>query len=404
MNMILARILICTGLALVSMGCAPAENGPAPIQEAVTLTFIVPSEYSNLYKPAVDAFKEVEPNISIEIKSFGFSQQDSDVALVRWFDQNQDDDERVEALDLTPFLQQDGDFNPEDYLPGALETFRETDKQYALPTGIDPFVIFYNQDLFDRLGVPYPQPVWTLDDFRTTALQITAPSEGVYGYVPSDFYIDCLFFTYQFGGQLIDAEQNVRLDSPETIQALEWYASLYGTGGVAPNQDELEEAYDMGGRAVGIVTGKVGMWLGSVTNLSTELGGMIRFKVGMAPLPSAGEAFSPANFEGLMISANTANPQAAWRWVKFLAARPNSWVYPARISLAESEEFLTLFGRDQAAGAKAAVANATRLSGFDFGRFRQVMFQYFSAVRSVVEGGVPADEALRSAQENVTQP
>jgi multiple sugar transport system substrate-binding protein len=398
----LYRILCCAGLASLLLACQPAVSGPAPIEEPVTLTFTVPSEYQRLYEPAIEKFKEIEPNITIETKSQGFSQQAGDVTLVRWYDVAPGGFlENSEALDLTPFIQQDSGFNPDDYIPGALETFKSGDKQMVLPTGVDPFVIFYNQDLFDQLGVAHPKNDWTLDDFRTTAQQISEPSAGIYGYAPSDFYFDSMFFAFQFGANLLDQQQQARLDSPEMIQALEWYASLYGDGGVAPNEEQMRDAYGDGMRDVGIVTSKVGMWMGSVSSLTSDLGGMLKFKTGIAPLPRGPQSTSLAQFEGLMISAKAENPQAAWRWVSFLSAQPNTWVYPARKSLAESEEFTNLFGKDQSAGVRAAIDNSTELAGLDFGRFRELMILYFGTVRSVIDGGLPAAEALQNAQENV---
>jgi ABC-type glycerol-3-phosphate transport system substrate-binding protein len=402
MKLPLYRLICCACLASLLLACQPAATGPAPIQEPVKLTFIVPEEYRRLYTPAVEKFKIQEPNITIEIRSQGFSAQAGDVTLVRWFDvaAGAGNIENITPLDLTPLLQQDTTFDPTDYTPGSLESFKNGDQQFGLPTGVDPFVIFYNQDLFNQLGVPYPQPGWNLDDFRTTALQISEPSAGIYGYVPSDFYLDCMFFAFQFGTTIVGEQQ--RLDSPENIQALEWYASLFGAGGAAPNAEQLMDAYEMGGRDVGIVTSKVGMWMGSVTSLTSDLGGMLKFKVGIAPIPRGPQGFSLAQFEGLIISADTPNPQAAWRWVSFLASQPNSWVYPARKSLAESESFTNLFGTDQAAGVRAAIENSTAMSGMDFGENREVIFSYFSTVRSVIDGGIPPAEALQAAQKAIT--
>src|SRR5919199_277274 len=36
-----------------------------------------------------------------------------------------------------------------------------------------PMVIFYNKDLFDRVGVPYPKEGWTVDDLVETARKLT---------------------------------------------------------------------------------------------------------------------------------------------------------------------------------------------------------------------------------------
>ncbi len=392
--------LIC--LVGMALGCSPGASGPAPIQEKVTLSFTIPQEYQNLYEPALEKFKEQEPNITVETRSQGFYTQFGDVALVRWYmvdqiGQSQDN----QALDLVPLLQQNKAFNPDDYFPGALDTFKTGSKLLALPTGVDPEVVFYNQDLFDRMGVAYPKPGWTWEQFRATAQQVTNVQAGYFGYRPSDRYFDVLSFVFQNGGALFDDQQHVRLDTPETVKAVEWYVSLFGPDGPAGTQSQLRDAYGDGGGNVGVVTGKIGMWTGSVSSLTSDFMGMIKFKVGMAPLPSGDKGISLAQFEGLMIKSTTKNPQAAWRLVEFLSKQPNTWIYPARKSLADSPVFLAAFGKDQAAGVRAAIENSSSMAGLSMGRFNSALMSFTYAVQISIEQGVPAAEALKKAQDTL---
>jgi multiple sugar transport system substrate-binding protein len=401
-KMFLTRVLCLACLAGLILGCAPGTSGPAPIQEKVTLAFMVPSEYQDLYEPALAKFKEQEPNITVEIHSQGFNNQLGDVTVVRWYQVNQTgSDENNQSLDLTPLLQQDKTFNPDDYLAGALDTFKRGGKLIALPTGVDPEVVFYNQDLFDRMGVAYPKADWTWDEFRTTAQQMTSASAGIYGYLPSERYFDCMFFAFQNGLTLNDNQQQSRLDTPEMIQVVEWYASLFGPDGPAPTPKQQRDAYGDGLGQVGIVTSKIGMWMNSVSSLTSEYGGMIKFKVGMAPLPHSEKNISLAQFEGLMIKADTQNPQAAWRLVVFLSQQPFTWVYPARKSLADSAVFQSAFGKDRAAAVQAGIVNSTMTIGMDFGRFMNSMMSFTFAVQSAVEDGIPAGDALKKAQEDL---
>ena len=55
-------------------------------------------------------------------------------------------------------------------------------KTWAIPSGMNPLVVYYNQDLFDQYGVPYPENGWTWDDFLSVALAIRDPEAGVFGY------------------------------------------------------------------------------------------------------------------------------------------------------------------------------------------------------------------------------
>ena len=46
-------------------------------------------------------------------------------------------------------------------------------KLYFFPTSWNSVVVFYNKDLFDRAGVPYPSANWTWDDFLKAAKALT---------------------------------------------------------------------------------------------------------------------------------------------------------------------------------------------------------------------------------------
>jgi ABC-type glycerol-3-phosphate transport system substrate-binding protein len=381
-------------------GCAP--GGPAPLQDKVSLSLMVPSEYQDLYNPALEKFKKQEPNITVETRSQGFSDQLGDVTLIRWYMLNSTSQtEADQILDLTPLIQQDRAFKPEDYIPGALDTFKVGNKLLALPTGVDPSVIFYNQDLFDRMGVPYPKPGWTWEEFRATAEKLTDVGAGYFGYRPSERYFDALFFVHQNGGSVFNSQGEVRLDGPETVKAVEWYVSLFGPDGPAAIASQMRTAYGEGGGNVGVVSGKIGMWMDSVSGLESQFGGAIKFKVGIAPLPHGEKNLSLAQYEGLAIQAATKNPQAAWRLVNFLSGQPNSWVYPARASLADSPIFLNAFGKEKAAGVRAALENATVTQGLDFPRFNSMEMAFTYAVSTAIEQGVPAAEALSRAQDDI---
>jgi multiple sugar transport system substrate-binding protein len=381
----------------------PQASGPKPIQTQVTLSFLVPSAYQHFYDAQLEKFKIQEPNITVKVLAQAFSgQQAADVALIGGYQLDQPAfQDTNESLDLTPLLQQDPAFKKQDYFPGALETFQRQGKQMALPTGIDPTMVFYNQDLFDRMGAPYPKADWTWEQFRLTAQQLTDVPKGIFGYRPSQRYFDCMYFVFQNGGALYDDQQKPKLDGPETVSAVAWYTSLFGPDGPAASEGQMLEAYGIGRGDVGVVTSKIGMWMGSLSSLTSEFGGMIKFRVGMAPLPRGEKGISLAQFEGVMITAKAVNPQAAWRLVSFLAQQPNTWVFPARQSLAESPLFLSAFGKDQAAGARAAIENSTQVTGMNFGRFNTAMLSFSMAVTKSINEGIPAADVLKKAQQDI---
>jgi multiple sugar transport system substrate-binding protein len=66
-------------------------------------------------------------------------------------------------------------------------------------------------------SVAYPEAGWTWDDFLNTALAVTDPAAGVYGYWPlcydqdrNDYEraVDALILVNQRGGKVVDDWQN----------------------------------------------------------------------------------------------------------------------------------------------------------------------------------------------------
>lgn len=66
---------------------------------------------------------------------------------------------------------------------GLLDNIRLNGVLYGLPFRNDYYVLFYNKDIFDRLGVPYPSNDMTWDEYEQLAAQLTHSDENgqIYG-------------------------------------------------------------------------------------------------------------------------------------------------------------------------------------------------------------------------------
>ncbi len=67
--------------------------------------------------------------------------------------------------------------------PGLVDPYRwgEAGDLYAGPVNWDTVAVFYNKDLFDAAGVPYPTDDWDWNLFASYAEALTDPESGVYG-------------------------------------------------------------------------------------------------------------------------------------------------------------------------------------------------------------------------------
>lgn len=104
-------------------------------------------------------------------------------------------------------------------------------KQYALNLSARTLQLFVNTRLFDEKKVPLPE---TLDDFTTAAKALTDPAKGQFGFVAvnvahSRFYELILLFTAGYGGHFTK-DRKPALNSPEVIQAVTYFKSLFDAG------------------------------------------------------------------------------------------------------------------------------------------------------------------------------
>lgn len=89
----------------------------------------------------------------------------------------------LEALD--PYIAKGG-IDASDMAPGLLNYAQVHDggtvKTVGIPSGFTTHVVYYNKEMFDAAGVPYPKEGWTWDDLRATAAKLAQKDKKVYGY------------------------------------------------------------------------------------------------------------------------------------------------------------------------------------------------------------------------------
>jgi multiple sugar transport system substrate-binding protein len=384
----------------------------APTVQPVTITFAFPDYDQAFYAGLLNKFKAQQPAITIELHpgqtSSGYrSDNTTDVSVVSWeVLTNPQEAISASAMPLDAFIEQDSAFKIDDFYPGTMDAFKLEGKTYAIPSGLDPWVMYYNRDLFDRYQVPYPQPGWTWDDFLLKAGALTHKEDGVFGYTPRQNYPDALLFLMQHGGHLVDEAGKPTLDDPVNVEAMQWYAGLFNDYHVAPTPQEAYTAfgYSQEYDLVGILKGKVGMWSGPLS----ERGGttdQVKWNMqwGIVSLPRDKMAFTGAYFEGFAISAASKNAPAAWKWISFLSQQAPVRLMPARRSQAESQEYASQAGKDVASAAQSSLENVLLATPVTVRKLGPVFDLFFRTVTNIVVDGVPAQDALNAAQQSAGQ-
>lgn len=86
------------------------------------------------------------------------------------------------AEDLTPYIANDQEFQAYNFLPNIVEQYNVDSKQMALPRGTEAFLVYYNKDLMNELGIEKPALDWSWEDLRQLAIKATDPTKGRYGF------------------------------------------------------------------------------------------------------------------------------------------------------------------------------------------------------------------------------
>ena len=178
----LTGLLICL-LAISLSGCAE----PAISSEPVTITFACPAVDEEDYKELAQRFNEQHATINVEIEPTPWEGLDNlaldDVdVFITWPEVLSGLQEQGDVLTVDPFIETGGSLDLSDFYPGTVELLSIEGRTWAVPAGVDVLVMFYSQDLFDQSGVPYPEIGWTWDDFLNSALAISDPDAGIFGY------------------------------------------------------------------------------------------------------------------------------------------------------------------------------------------------------------------------------
>jgi multiple sugar transport system substrate-binding protein len=392
-------------LLLLILPAVSACTETVPQAEPVTITFAYDGN-AEYYEPLIEEFNEIYPYITVEMSESG---DEADVFETIVFNLDDLVEDGV-ILSLDPFIEQDESFDLSDFYEGTVELCSNEGKVWMLPTEVLMKVVYYNKDLFDVYGVPYPEAGWTWDDFLNTALALRDPQADVFGYAETDGLVDSLAFIYQHGGKVVDDMQNpsrVTLDDPLTIEAMEWYARLVVEHDAALKDSQV---YHVGGSLEsGVYLGQIGMWTGWFSerggggDLQDDWVAEWQMRWGMATLPRDAQSATPAIVFGHVISAQASDPDACWKWITFLTEQVQTPfnMTPARRSLVESTDYAQLVGGDVADIARQSMEDAVLLSPemVDFMPFGA----YFRAMDAITSGRLTAQEAMTQAQREVGQ-
>jgi multiple sugar transport system substrate-binding protein len=206
------RLPFVVSILLVSVmvlgACAPAaqqapqatspsvQNTQAPSNEAAAepvsikvVSFLTYDENKEGAEAAVvSAFQAAHPEIQVDFQLLPYA--DYFTSLKTWFAGGTAPDvasldlamlQEMAAsgsiLDLNPLITADG-YDLSTYYQSTLDMFQNNGGQYGLPASYSNVVLYYNKNLFDTAGLPYPDENMDWTTFVDTAKKLTLDTNG----------------------------------------------------------------------------------------------------------------------------------------------------------------------------------------------------------------------------------
>jgi multiple sugar transport system substrate-binding protein len=209
------------------------------------------------------------------------------------------------------------DYHFDDFMPGSLNLMTVEGQLIGIPTLIETEMLFYRKDLFEQAGLSAPK---TLDELLAAAEQLNDPENDFYGITgrgkAAAAVTQFSSFLYNFGGDWLDANREPTINSPEAVQALQFYGDMlrkYGPpGSVNYHWAEVLALFQQG-KASMFYEGSGFYSPVEDPEQSTVVG-----KVGYLPFPAgpAGEYFMLTGW-GVSMAKSSQNKEAAWYFIQW---------------------------------------------------------------------------------------
>jgi len=305
----------------------------APADEPVTINFYDWTDEQTYMSQVVSAFEEKHPNIKVNANYIPTSDYIQKILVNLSTGGGEMDVFATQSTsNLAEYISKDvlaplDDLSDAEALAGnkdAIEQLRYEGHIYGLPYRTSKWVLYYNKDLFDQAGIPYPDETWTWDRYREAAKALSS-GEGqnrVYGsmsYQSNNTWWRVL-------ANIEGANNPLVPEQLETFKkAAEYYYNLtYADGAQQPFGELVGDAgSDFAGR---FLQGKTAMmwngdWAVQMLNEEIETNG-VKLNYDIAPLPKweGSETATTGSFAVVMVNKQSKNMEAAKRFAEFLAS------------------------------------------------------------------------------------
>ena len=319
--------------ATVLAGCAsgnsaPAANGQLEAAPAAGTQEITFAAYSNYEKPlteAIKAFEEQNPEIKVKLDLAPFDQL-METIEIKLSAKSKDVDALFVDSPLVMNYSVKGYLAPLDELideeatqkwtPSAVNSVTYNNQLVAAPMNSSSQVLYYNKELFEKNGIPFPDENtrMTWEEVVELAKKLTA--DHVYGFSFEQISkaYQMLALSDSLGVKMISEDGLTATgysNSPEAAQAFQFYGDLFNKHQISP-KIRKEESLDY------FTSGKVAMYLATNQNMPKIRDSGLDFGVTLHPYFAGEKVATPTGAWNLGVSQFSEKKEAAAKLVEFL--------------------------------------------------------------------------------------
>ncbi len=194
---------------------------------------------------------------------------------------------------------------------------------YGLPQVTDFLALLYNRHELAMAGITSAPA--TMAAFEADAVRLVQSKAAKHGFETSGTSYYALPFLYAFGGGMIDQHNKILVNSQGSVNGLEFLLKLQNIDKVMPTSVDFSTGYTnmvddfMSGRTAMVFDGPY-----EVKNILSGLsfkGDPGNLGIARIPIGPAGEPDSPQGGQSYVISADTAHPVQAYKFILFMNSK-----------------------------------------------------------------------------------
>ncbi len=278
-------------------------------------------------------------------------------------------------LSLDPLLLDDASFDPNDMI--GLAQVQRDQQTWGYPLTITPKTLWYDADLFAQVGLTITGYEWSTPTF-VGALQAVLADHAVVSNWGLDYSTTMLMLIAAYGGLPLDyrtTPPTVNFTDPATVEAIRQVLDLAKSGVIQYQPLDFVTAGVMSGGGHDL----------NVPIYSISLGQQTDTRPQFRPIMFPQGTYTPVSYAmgTAYISANAADPNACYRWIRALAQQPHLLGgMPAQHSRAADPLIATTQGADVAAFYQAFEAALQAPTTVEFPAHRLTSGTYFGLLDS----------------------